>query len=137
VSKGLRYTFLFHAVIMFLLGLGMLFFTRQMTGIPAGETYDPTVARFTGTSLLAISLGSFLCFHAAEALEVRIYAAVQIAMGALGVLVGLYAVLFAEAGSFVWGNIGAFVVFTILFTAFYPRAQGVKSPAAAHLSAQA
>jgi hypothetical protein len=120
VSKGLKYTFLFNAIALLLLGIGLLLFPNQLTGELSSATIDPDT-RFSGASLLAIAIGSWLGYRASERKEVIIITTVQICINIFGLLAGLYTILFADKTSFVWGNIAFFVIFAILFIVFYPK----------------
>ncbi len=117
MSKGLKFTFLAHAIVVLLLAIALLFFPAKLTG---GEAED-MVSRFTGASLLAISIGSFLSFAAREAARVKIYTTVQVFMCIFGLLAALYALFTGATSSFVYGNGGFFLIFGILFLIFYPR----------------
>ena len=117
MPKGLRFTFLIHAIVVFLLAIGLLVLPEKV----AGEGSDTIVSRFTGASLLAISIGSFLSYAAQNASRVKIYTAVQIFMCIFGLLAALWAIFTGTTSSFVWGNLGFFAVFGILFILFFPR----------------
>jgi len=83
---------------------------------------DPTMARLTGNSLLAIGVSSWLGYRAANWQQVRITLIMEIALTVLGALITLYSVLFGGAPSFAWGNFAVFVIFGILWIYFYATA---------------
>jgi hypothetical protein len=123
MSKGLKYTFLLNGILLFVLAIGLLFFPNQLSGLPSNTEPDPSVT-FSGASLLAISLGSWLGFRAKELKEIRIIATVQACLNLLGLATGLYIWLATDiTSSFVWWNLGFSALFSILFVVFFPKAE--------------
>jgi len=127
VSKGLKLTFLIHAVISFVFGIGLYVFPGTMAKMFNWTPLDPTMARFYGGALLAMSVGSKLGYRATSWEQVRIIVATEIAFCVLGVVGTLYSLLVDGAPAFAWVPFALYAVFAILWIYFYVKAS--KKPA--------
>jgi hypothetical protein len=74
VSKGLKYTFLVHAILGTIMALGFLFIPNKISDWYGTTSFDPGLARLLGASVLAVSVSSWLSFGAKEVQQVRITA---------------------------------------------------------------
>lgn len=123
MSKGLKYTFLVHAIFGTVMALGFLFIPDMIAEWWGWSSFDPVgLARLFGASALAIGVSSWLGFGAKEVQQVRITAAMEIWLTIVSTLVALYSVFFEDAPAMMWVNVAVFAIFAILFIAFYPRA---------------
>jgi hypothetical protein len=122
VSKGLKYTFLVHAILGTIMALGFLFIPNNIADWYGTTSFDPGLARLLGASVLAVSVSSWLSFGAKDVLQVRITAAMEIWLTVVSALVSLYDILFGNSPAMMWLNVAVFAIFAILFIAFYPRA---------------
>ena len=134
MSSGLKYTFLVHAVVAFVFGVGLVLAPEWLRERVNWTSADPAMARAYGTALLAICLSSWLGFRAEEWKQVRIIVRMENAFTIIGFLTGLYTVLFADGPSFVWSSVVISAVFGVLFGYFgrAPQAKAVPAPQAAH-----
>jgi hypothetical protein len=121
VSNGLKITFLIHAIISIIFGLGLYLVPVQFgatIGWPQGDT---TMARLTGNALIAFGISSWLAYRATNWEQVRIILITEIWLTILGALIALYSALYGGAPSFIWANFAIFVVFAVLWIYFYMK----------------
>ena len=131
MSKGLKYTFLAHAIVSTIMGLGLALIPKTFSDWVNWSPVDPSMSRICGAFVLGIAVSSWLGFVAKEWEEVRIVVRMENGVTLFGLLVGLYAVLFDKGPSFLWVTVGIMAVFGILFvyygnvfkTATVPAAQ--------------
>jgi hypothetical protein len=74
-----------------------------------------------GGVLLAVSVSSWLSYRASEPQLVKITVAMEICLTIVAALTTLYTILFESAPAMMWIGVAFFVVFAVLFIAFYPR----------------
>ena len=122
MSKGLKITFLIHAIISLVIGIGLYIIPRPLGEMVDWMPFDPTMMRMFGGALLALAVSSWLCYRAASWEQVRIVVVMEIAFTILGVLGGLYAVLADDAPPFTWVQVVIAAVFAILWIYFYTKA---------------
>jgi hypothetical protein len=118
MSKGLKYTFLVHAISGLVFGLGLLFVPEQFNKMVNWTPIDPGMTRMLGVAFLAICASSWLAFRASEWQQVRIVVRMENVLTGVGFLTYLYMVLFADAPSFTWSSVAMAAVFGVLFGYF-------------------
>jgi hypothetical protein len=118
MSKGLKYTFLVHAIVAVIIGLGLVLVAQWFLDLVNWTPSDPTMARAYGAALLAIGVSSWLGYMATEWKQVRIVVRMENVLTIVGFLESLYSVLFADGPAFVWSNVAITGIFGILFIYF-------------------
>ncbi len=122
MNQGLRYTFLVHAVVCLIFGLGFLLVPAMVAGLYQMSAYDPFTSRALGAGLLGLAVSSWFSYRAARWDEVRIVVQMEIAYTLLGVLGVLYSVVTGTAPALGWLNLVIFLVFAALWIYFYTTA---------------
>lgn len=122
MSKGLKLTFLIHAVISFVFGIGLYLVPGTFARMVNWTPFDPTMSRFYGTALLALSVSSMLGYRAQNWEQVQIIVKTKIAFDVLAVLGTLYSILMQGAPAFAWVQVALAAVFAILWIYFYTKA---------------
>ncbi len=120
VSSGLRTTFLAHAIVAILLGLGYLLIPEMVGGILQWDMSDPAY-RTLGAAMLSIGIMSWLGYRASLWDEVKITVQFEIVWTVLGAVVLVWMLLTGAAPMAAWLNVAVLVVFAILFGYFYTR----------------
>ncbi len=119
MSRGLKITFLIHAIVALIFGIVMYLIPAMWATWVAWAPFDPAMTRIFGVALLALAVSSWFGYRADRWEEVRIVTQMEIAFTVLGLLGALYEVLFAAAPAFTWVPIIFFVVFAVAFIYFY------------------
>ena len=122
MSKGLKLTFLIHAIVATLFGIGLFLVPGTFGRAVNWSPIDPTMARMFGGALLAFAAGSKLAYSATSWEQVRILVGAEVALTVLGVVGTLYSLLMEGAPAFAWVPFCLYVVFAILWTYFYMKA---------------
>lgn len=117
--RGLKITFLIHAIVAFIFGIVMYLIPAMWATWVAWAPFDPAMTRVFGVALLALAVSSWFGYRAERWEEVRIVIQMEIAFTVLGLLGGLYEALFAAAPAFIWVPIIFFVVFAVAWIYFY------------------
>jgi hypothetical protein len=124
MSKGLKITFLVHAIVALVFGIVLYLRPGSWATLVNWTTYDPSLTRVYGAALLALALSSWLGYRAARWDEVRILVLMEIALTVLSTVGGLWGLLFRSAPVFGWVSVLIWVVFALAWIYFY-----VKRPA--------
>lgn len=119
MSRGLKITFLLHAICAFLFGVSLYLLPAYTSALINWPDPDLTMSRFFGAAMLAICLKSWLCYRADRYEAVRISVIFEMCYCFFGSIIGLYAVLFTGAPVFTWISIVVWLVFLSAFTYFY------------------
>jgi hypothetical protein len=101
MSRGLKITFVVHAIVAFIFGLLLYLTPTIYAGWVNWTTVEPATARFFGAAMLALAVSSWLGSLVTRWEEIRIIVQTEIAFTLLGVLAGLYEVLVAGAAAFI------------------------------------
>ncbi|MFC1670103.1 hypothetical protein ACFL20_06885 [Spirochaetota bacterium] len=125
MTQGLKVTFLLHSICAFLFGIGLYFVPELTAGALNWTPVDPTMSRFMGAAMLAISFKSLLAYRASSWESVRIIVMFEICYCILGATIGLYSVIVAKAPLFAWASIAVWVIFLIPFSYFYRKSSGL------------
>lgn len=121
MSRGLKITFLVHALVALVLGLVLYLQPGLWATMFKWTPFDPHMTRIYGAALLALVVGSWFGYRASRWEEVRIVVLMEIALIVLSTIGGLWAVLFRAAPAFTWVAIVIGVVFAALWICFYIR----------------
>lgn len=121
MSNGLKITFLIHAILSFVFGLGLYLVPVQFGAMVGWPSSDSTMARLAGNSLLAFGISSWLAYRATNWEQIRIILITEIWLTVLGALIALYSAIFGGAPSFIWVNFAIFVIFAVLWIYFYTK----------------
>jgi hypothetical protein len=124
MSKGLKITFLIHAIVALVFGIVLYLRPGSWATLVNWTPYDPSLTRVYGAALLALAVSSWLGYRAARWDEVRILVLMEIALTVLSTVGGLWGLLFRSAPVFGWVSVLIWVVFALAWIYFY-----VKRPA--------
>jgi hypothetical protein len=72
MSKSLRYTFIVHAIVAFVLGAPLLLAPGRTLGLFGWAPVDPLISRILGAALLGLAWSSFRGWRAAERKQVAV-----------------------------------------------------------------
>lgn len=125
--KGLRITFLLHAITCFGFGLVMYLVPLWFTAVTHWTPADPIMTAFCGALFLSLGVSSVLGYRAHNWEVARPIVVMEIAFTVLAALIGLYYAVFAMAPSFIWIPIALWVVFAIAWIYFFWREESVTS----------
>ena len=115
MSQGLRTTFLVHAIISLVFGIGLFFVPATYADLVNWAPFDSGMTRAFGAALLAFSLSSWLGYKASNYDDVRIIVNTEILLTVLGALGSLYEVLVNKGPAFNWVSFALFLIFALLF----------------------
>ncbi len=121
MSKGLRTTFLVHAIVSLVFGLPLFFAPKTFETLMRWDPVEPAIARIFGAALLGLAVSSYLGYRATSWSEVRIVVAQEIAFTILGVLAGLYQFFVPGAPPMIWLTIAIMAIFAALWSYFYSQ----------------
>jgi hypothetical protein len=123
MSRGLKTTFLVHAIVTFAFGVVLYLIPDMWAALVNWVPYDPTVTRIYAATLLAICVSSWLGYRATRWDEVRIVVQMEIVLTVLSGIISLYSALFAGAPLFIWVTVVIFVGFAVAWIYFYRQAR--------------
>jgi len=123
MTRGLKITFLAHAIVGLAFGLVLCLVPATWATLVGWVPFDATVTRLYGATLLGLFVSSWLGYRATRWDEVRIVVQMEIAVTVLGGLVGLYSALFAGAPLFIWVSIVIYLGFAAAWSYFYLHAK--------------
>ncbi len=119
MSRGLRITFLIHAIVALIFGIVMYLQPALWANLVNWTPFDRHVTRLYGAALLALAVGSWFGYRAAHWEEVRILLLLEIAFTVLSTIAGLWIVLFSAGPIFAWIAIAIWVIFAAAWIYFY------------------
>ncbi len=122
MSKGLKLTFLIHAITSLFFGIGLFVIPGQLAALYKWSPFDPTLSRALGAALIAFSVSSWLGYRATSWKQVGIILLTEITLTVFSSLGYLYSILVEEAPPFTWVIFIISAVFGILWIYFYARA---------------
>jgi hypothetical protein len=121
MSKGLKSTFLIHAIVALVFGIVLYLQPKLWATLVQWIPFDGNMTRIYGAALLALAVSSWLGYRATRWEEVRILVLMEIALTALSTVGGLWALLFRNAPAFAWVSVVIWVAFAVAWMYFYPR----------------
>ena len=123
MSRGLKITFLAHAIVGLAFGLVLCLIPSTWATLANWVPFDATVTRLYATTLLGLCVSSWLGYRATRWDEVRIVVQMEIVLTVLGGLIGLYSALFAGAPLFIWVSTVIYLGFAAAWIYFYLQAK--------------
>jgi hypothetical protein len=113
MSQSLRITFILHAIVAFVFGLGLLAAPGQFLDLFGWAPVDPLMTRMLGAALLALAWGSARGYRAATWDEVEILVEVETAFTVLASVGLLRHLLVASWPWYVWMTFAFFAIFAV------------------------
>ena len=119
MSKGLKITFLIHAIVALVFGIVLYLQPGLWARLVNWTPHDDHMTRIYGAVLLALAVSSWFGYRATRWDEVRILVLMEIALTALSTVGGLWGLLFRSAPAFAWVAVVIWVVFAVAWIYFY------------------
>ncbi len=120
ISSGLKTTFLVHAIVGILFGLGYLLIPTTVGGWFGVAMTDPAW-RLLGAALLGFGMSSWWAYRAKEWAQVEIVVLMEIVWTVLGTIATVWALLTGALPAMGWGNAVILALFAVAFGYFYSR----------------
>jgi hypothetical protein len=119
MSRGLKITFLIHAIVALVFGLVLYVKPGLWANMVNWVPYDANMTRVYGAALLALAVSSWFGYRATRWDEVRILVLMEIALTVLSTVGGLWGLLFRGSPAFGWVSVLIWVVFAVAWIYFY------------------
>ena len=119
MSRGLKITFLIHAIVALVFGLLLYLQPGVWAKMVDWTPYDASMTRVYGAALLALAVSSWFGYRAVRWEEVRILVLMEIALTVLSTVGGLWGLLFRGAPVFGWVSVLIWMVFAVAWIYFY------------------
>ena len=119
MSRGLKITFLIHAIVSLVFGAVLYLQPALWATMVKWAPFDGAMTRSLGAALLALAVSSWFGYRAARWDEVRILVLMEIALTVLSTVGGLWGLLFRGAPAFGWVSVVIWVVFAVAWIYFY------------------
>jgi len=119
MSRGLKITFIIHAIVALIFGLLLYLQPGLWARMVNWAPFDPILTRVYGAALLALAVSSWFGYRAARWDEVRIIVLMEIALTVLSTIGGLWGLLFRGAPAFGWVIVFIWMVFAVAWIYFY------------------
>jgi hypothetical protein len=119
MSRGLKITFLIHAIVALVFGFVMYLQPAPSARLVQWTGADDNMTRIYGAALLALAVSSWLGYRATRWEEVRILVLMEIALTALSAVGWLWGLLFRGTPAFAWVAVIIWVAFAVAWTNFY------------------
>ena len=111
MSQSLRITFILHAIVAFVFGVGLLAAPGQFLDLFGWAPIDPLMTRMLGAAMLALAWGSVRGYRANTWDEVEILVEVEAAFTVLAAVGLLRHLLVASWPWYVWMIFAIFTIF--------------------------
>jgi hypothetical protein len=121
MSKGLKLTFLIHAIVAGLMGALLLVIPGRFLQAIGWAPIDPILSRVLGAALLALAWSSFRGWQASDWVQVAILVELEVAYTVLGCVGLLRHLLFARYPLIVWLDFVVLLLFAIAWIFFLVR----------------
>lgn len=121
ITKGLKITFLIHAIIAGVFGLQHLLLPRIWTDLAGVEISETVTWRALGAALIGMAVASWLAYRESSWRSVRIFVVLEIVWSALGALVIAWGIFFEGLPPLEWLNFAILTAFAIIFGYFHWR----------------
>ena len=118
MSKGLRVTFLIHAVVSFTAGLLLLLVPGRFLDFIAWAPIDPIASRLLGAAMLALAWSSLRGWRASEWAEVALLVELEVVFAVLACVGLLRHLLFGWWPWMPWAILVLFALFAVAWTVF-------------------
>ena len=123
MSRGLKITFLIHAIVALVFGIVFYVIPGTFLDLVSWKAFDGNISRAFAAALLALAVGSWFGYRAASWQEVRIVVQMETVFTVLGAVAGLYGFFVKGAPAIIWVAIVIFVAFAAAWIYFYSRAK--------------
>lgn len=124
MSKGLKLTFLIHAIVSLVAGALLLIIPGRFLLLLGWAPIDPILSRVLGAAFLALAWSSFRGWRASEWLQVELVVEMEVAFTVLACVGLLRHLLFARYPLIVWLDFAVFFLFAIAWIYFLFRGRG-------------
>jgi hypothetical protein len=121
MSKGLKITFLIHAIVALVFGIVLYLRPVSWALLVNWTPFDGDMTRIYGAALLALAVSSWLGYRAKRWEEVRILVLMEITLTVLSTVGELWGLLFRNTPSFAWVAVMIWVAFAVAWIYFYRR----------------
>ena len=122
MSRGLKTTFLIHAIVALVFGIVLYVIPGTFLGLVGWKAFDGNMSRAFAAALLALAVSSWFGYRAARWEEVRIVVQMETVFTVLGAVAGLYGFFVKSAPAFIWVSIVIWAAFAAAWIYFYRRA---------------
>jgi len=121
MSKGLKITFLIHAIVA--LAFGIVLYLRPVSWalLVHWTPLDGDMTRMYGAALVALAVSSWFGYRAKRWEEVRILVLMEITFTVLSAVGELWGLLFRNTPAFAWVAVASWVAFAVAWITFYLR----------------
>lgn len=119
MNKGIKIVFLIHAIVALFFGVVLTFLPTTWADVMNWQPLDTAMTRLLGAAMFAFAVGSFLGFVSQTWEQVQIVVLMEIALTVIGLLVGLFEMIFADAPASIWFNTVLFGLFAIAWICVY------------------
>jgi hypothetical protein len=119
MSKGLKITFLIHAIVALVFGIVLYLQPGLWATLVNWTPFDFNMTRIYGAALLALAVGSWFGYRATRWEEVRILVLMEISLTVLSTVGGLWGLLFRNAPAFAWVSVVIWAAFAVAWIYFY------------------
>jgi hypothetical protein len=121
MSKGLKITFLIHAIVALVFGIMLYLRPASWAMLVNWTPFDGDMTRIYGAALLALAVGSWYGYRAKQWEEVRILVLMEITLTVLSAIGELWGLLFRYTPAFAWVAVVIWVAFAVAWIYFYRR----------------
>lgn len=121
MTKGLRTTFLVHAIVAVVSGLLMWLIPGRFLELVAWNRFDPIASRLYGAALLGVAWSSFRGWRASEWSQVSILVEMEVALTVLSCVALLNHVVRGGFPTFGWLLLAVFAGFAVAWIYFLWR----------------
>jgi lysophospholipase L1-like esterase len=126
MSKGLKITFLIHAIVTLVFGTVLYLRPVSWALLVNWTPFDSDMNRICGAALLALSVSSWFGYRAKQWEEVRVLVLMQITLSVLSIVGELWGLLFRNTPAFAWLAVVIWVAFAVAWIYFYLRQSAQK-----------
>ena len=123
MSQTLRVTFIVHAVVAFILGLGLLGAPGRVLEPFGWAPIDPLMSRMLGAALLALAWGSYRGYRSATWDQVELLVQIEAAFTVLAGVGLLRHLLIASYDWYVWTVFAIYAIFAVAWIYHLIRAK--------------
>jgi hypothetical protein len=120
ISSGLKTTFLVHAIVGMLFGLGYLLIPATVGGWFGVAMTDPGW-RLVGAALIGFAMSSWWAYRATDWSQVEIVVQMEIVWTVLGAAATIWALMSGALPVMGWLNVVVLLAFAVAFGYFYSR----------------
>jgi hypothetical protein len=123
MSRGLKTTFLIHAIVALVFGIALYVVPGIFLSLVGWNDFDGNMSRAFAAALLALAVSSWFGYRAAGWEQVRIVVQMETAFTVLGAVAGLYGFFVKGAPAVIWVAIVIWVAFAAAWIYFFSQAK--------------